>query len=102
MGLALVGVRAVPAPTGETFCLFYGRAAEAPVALCVARGAGAGALGFHASRQSPSQSSPPVQATVIRWSEGNAVYALAGSLPEARLHELAVRIRADEAAFDAS
>jgi anti-sigma factor RsiW len=102
IGLALVGVRATPGIGGETLCLFYAKAKEATIALCGMRDGQSGAPGFPVSGQFASQSSSTTNATVISWRQGNAIYALAGPLPEARLRELAVRVSAEVAAFDAS
>ena len=102
VGLALVGVRAAPGASGDTLCLFYAKSKEPTIALCVTRDTQSGPAGFRASAQSVSQSSPTTNAMAITWRQGNAVYALAGSLPEAKLRELADRVSAEVAAFDAS
>ncbi|VFU08304.1 anti-sigma factor family protein [Methylocella tundrae] len=100
-GLTLVGVRAAPGLAGpeadSMLCLFYAKAAEPPFALCVARDGNGGAPGFHISGQFPGNGG----ASVISWRQADAVYSLAGAVPEAKLRELANRVSAEVAAFDA-
>lgn len=100
-GLTLVGVRAAPGLASDgadgMVCLFYAKGAEPPVALCVARDEDGGAPGLHISSQFPGNGG----ASVISWRQADAVYSLAGALPDARLRDIANRVSAEVAAFDA-
>ncbi len=97
-GLALVGARPAPDPSGadtqDMFCLFYaGAAAEPTVALCIARAEPGGGSGFRVVELEPAGQK------LISWRQGNAFYSLAAALSEARLRDLALRVSAEVAAF---
>lgn len=100
-GFTLVGMRPAPARSGEPenqmFCLFYAKAAAAPVALCIARDADGGAPGgSRVDANIPSNGS----AGAISWRQANAIYTLAGPLSDAELRNLAKRVSAEIEAFD--
>lgn len=100
-GFALVGMRMAPAPSGEPAdemaCLFYVKAPEAPVALCITRDPDGGRAGqFQIASKLPSD----VPGGAISWRQANAVYSLAGPLEEKQLRMLAKRISAAIEAFD--
>ncbi len=101
IGFTLVGMRAPVARSGapdeQMFCLFYAKAADPAVALCIARDTDGGRAGrFHvAERVAPNGSDG-----AISWRQANAIYTLAGPLAEARLRDLANRISAEIDAFD--
>ncbi len=100
-GLTLIGVSPAPIIAGEAadnmLCLFYAKATEPTVALCIARDDKGGAPGFRIAGELSSDAA----AKLISWREANAVYALAGPLSEAKLRDLANRVSAEVAAFDA-
>jgi len=100
-GFTLVGMRPAPArssePENQMFCLFYAKAAAAPVALCIARDADGGAPGgFRVEANIASNGS----AGAISWRQANAIYTLAGPLSDGELRALAKRVSAEIEAFD--
>jgi anti-sigma factor RsiW len=101
VGFTLVGMRAAPARSGapddQMFCLFYAKATEPAVALCIARDEDGGAPGrFNIEEKGPSNG--PEGA--ISWRQANAIYTLAGPLGEVELRSLAHSISAEIEAFD--
>ena len=100
-GFTLVGMRAAPAGSGapddQMFCLFYAKAAEPAVALCIARDEEGGGSGhFNMVEKTPSNGTDGA----ISWRQANAIYSLAGPLSEVDLRSLAHRVRAEIEAFD--
>jgi hypothetical protein len=101
IGFTLVGMRGASARSGapgeEMFCLFYAKAADPAVALCVARDTDGGRAGrFHVEERA----APNGSEGAISWRQANAIYTLAGPLAETRLRDLANRISAEIDAFD--
>ncbi|ACK49974.1 putative transmembrane anti-sigma factor [Methylocella silvestris BL2] len=102
-GYALIGARAGQGASGdpgeEPFCLFYAKGSAQPVALCIA-GKDDGAAGGAAQMSLSSEAG--AAGAVASWRQaGGARYALAGSLPEGALRDLAGRVSKEVAAFDA-
>jgi anti-sigma factor RsiW len=100
-GFKLVGMRAAPARIGEPdddmFCLFYARATEPTVALCIGRDRDGGPpVHFRIAGKFPSNGF----GAAISWRQANAIYALAGPLSEIQLRNLANRVSAEIEAFD--
>lgn len=93
IGLRFAGVRIAPNASDEMSCLFYAKAADLTVALCVERDEAAAAPGFHEIGHFPARA--------ITWRQGGAKYALAGPLHEAELRALAARVHAEVDAFQA-
>lgn len=93
IGLRFAGVRIAPNASDEMSCLFYAKAADLTVALCVERDEAADALGFREIGHFPARA--------ITWRQGGAKYALAGPLREAELRALASRVHAEVDAFQA-
>jgi len=91
-GLKLTGVRAEPSEFDQMFCLFYAKASDAAVALCVEKAEDAGASGFRKVGRFPS--------SAISWRQRGAKYALAGALADVELRNLAERAHAEVEAFD--
>jgi hypothetical protein len=100
-GFTLIGMRAAPARSGaldeQMFCLFYAKAADPAVALCIARDDEGGGPGpFNFAEKTPSSGTDGA----ISWRQANAIYTLAGPLSEVDLRSLAHRVSAEIAAFD--
>ena len=94
-------MRAAPARSGapddQMFCLFYAKAAEPAVALCIARDEEGGGSGhFNIAEKTPSNGTDGA----ITWRQANAIYTLAGPLSEVELRSLADRVSAEIEAFD--
>ncbi|PNG25309.1 anti-sigma factor family protein [Methylocella silvestris] len=100
-GYALIGARAGQGAGRdrgeEPFCLFYAMQSARPVALCIAAKDDGVASGAAAQMSVSGEAG----AAVVSWRQAGARYALAGSLPEGALRDLAGRVSKEVAAFDA-